>query len=215
MIGAVNVWLVRHRRRLVQSVVLLAGLWAAVLDYNLTKPLPSGLSVAGPLRDASGMELIYDLTYQVEGREVVEQEIFDRVFAMIDEAEGFVVLDMFLFNGLHGGERDYRPLSEELTQHLRARMAARPDLHAVFITDEINSFYGAYTSPEMEAMQDAGIQVVTTRMMRLRDSNPAYSAGWRIFMGWFGTGGPGWLPNLFGRIGTPRTLPGPEAIVGM
>jgi hypothetical protein len=196
-------------------LAVVAGLWCIVFVFNLTKPLPDGVSVTGPPRDAAGMEFLVDLTYQTPAGEVVQQEIFDRVLAMIDGAEDFVVIDMFLFNDLHSGDREYRPLSEELTQHLIARKTERPELVATFITDEINNFYGAYTAPHLVAMEEAGIQVVTTNMMRLRDSNPAYSAVWRMALGWFGTGGPGWLSNIFGPRGPRVTVRGLLRLLNM
>ena len=199
-------WRGRHRKRLIQALAGVSAAWVAVFAYHLVKPLPEGISTSGPLRDASGMEFLYDLTFRSADKEVVEQQIFDRVLSMIDTAEDFVVVDMFLFNGLHGGERAYRPLSGELVGHLVARRKARPGLSATVITDEINNFYGAYTSAEIAALREAGVEVVTTRLTRLRDSNPAYSAAWRMFGAWFGAGGPGWLPNFFGAAGPKVTL---------
>ncbi|MFH1764047.1 MAG: phospholipase D family protein [Gemmatimonadota bacterium] len=186
----------------------LVVVWLVVFAYELVKPLPEGISVEGPTRTASGIEFLYDLSYRLHGQPAVEQEIFNRVLSMIDAAEEFVVIDMFLFNGEHGGERDYRPLSSELTEHILSRKAARPNLKATFITDEINNFYGAYTGAGIERLQAAGVQVVTTRLSRLRDSNPVYSAGWRMLAGWFGTAGPGWLPHPFSPTGPKVTARG-------
>ncbi len=199
----------RLRRRVRAAVAVLLVAWLALYVFHLTKPLPEGVSVAEPLHPASGMEFLFDLTYQDQGQSVSDQVIFDRVLAMIDAAEEFVVIDMFLFDGEHDGERDYRPLSAELTDHLLARKAASPGLNATFITDEINNFYGAYTGTEIARLQSAGIQVITTNMSPLRDSNPAYSAGWRMLVRWFGTGGPGWLLNPLSSTGpkvTARSL---------
>jgi phosphatidylserine/phosphatidylglycerophosphate/cardiolipin synthase-like enzyme len=145
------------------------------------------------------MQFLYDLTYQHQGEQVVDQQIFDRVSSMIRAAEDFIVLDMFLFNEGGVGEGDFRPLSSQLTRNLLRRKRAEPGLRMTFITDEINNFYGAYTSPEISSLREEGIEVVTTRMERLRDSNPLFSAGWRIFPGWVGTGGAGWLPDLVNR----------------
>lgn len=194
---------ISRRIRLAASVLF--AVWLALFVYHLVKPLPEGISVEGPTRTASGMEFLHDLSYQFEGQPAVEQEIFDRVFSMIDGAEDFVVIDMFLFDGGHDGERDYRSLSSELTEHLIARKASNPWLRTVFITDEINNFYGAYTGAEIERLQAAGVQVVITRLARLRDSNPVYSAGWRMLAGWLGTAGPGWLPNLLSSGGRKVT----------
>ena len=167
--------------------------WAGSPSSSSTSPNPSLMASrsAGPMHSASGMEFLFDLTYQDQGRSVSDQVIFDRILSMIDAAEEFVVIDMFFFDGEHDGERDYRPLSAELTDRLLARKAANPGLKATFITDEINNFYGAYTGAEIARLRAAGIQVVITNLSRLRDSNPAYSAGWRLLAGWFGTGGTG------------------------
>ncbi len=187
---------------------VLAAVWLGLMAYHLRKPLPEGISFEGPARPSSGTEFLHDLSYQREGQPAVEQEIFNRIFSMIDAAEDFVVLDMFLLDGEHGGERDYRPLSEELVDHIISRKASKPALRAVFITDEINNFYGAYTSAGIARLQAAGIQVVITRLSRLRDSNPVYSAGWRMLLGWFGTAGPGWLPHPLSSTGRKVTARG-------
>jgi hypothetical protein len=198
--------LTRGRRKwILRGASLALGVYAVVLTFNLFRPLPQGVSVAGPLREAAGLEFLYDLTYQREGQLESEQRIFDRVFSIIDEAEDFVVLDLFLFNGEHGEEREYRPLSAELTRHLIGRKEADPDLQIIFITDEINNFYGAYTSSEIAELQGAGVRVIPTRMTPLRDSNPAFSGAWRILAGWFGTAGPGWLPHPLSSTGRKVT----------
>jgi len=186
-------------------LALVATAYAAAFLYGLFRPLPQGISVQGPLRDASDLEFLYDLTVARNGKPEVDQRIFDRVFAMIDAAEEFVVLDMFLFNGEHGGEHGYRPLSSELTEHLLAWKDSHPDGTAIFITDEINNFYGAFVSPEIADLRESGIQVITTRMTPLRDSNPTFSAVWRVGLQWFGTGGPGWLPHFLGSTGKKVT----------
>jgi phosphatidylserine/phosphatidylglycerophosphate/cardiolipin synthase-like enzyme len=189
--------------RLVGSGLIIT--WIVLFAFHLSKPLPEGISVAAPMRSAFGMEFLHDLTFQAGGHPLGEQRIFDRILSMIDAADDFIVIDMFLFNGEHGGERAYRPLSVELTEHLVSKKTSNPGLRATFITDEINNFYGAYTSPEIERLQAAGVEVITTRMSRLRDSNPAYSSLWRMFAGWFGTRGPGWLPHPLSSSGQEVT----------
>ena len=151
------------------------------------------------------MEFLHDLTYQRHGGQAVDQEIFHRVLAMIRAADQYIVLDMFLFNGEQGGEREYPPLSSQLTASLVEAKRGNPGLQVTFITDEINNFYGAYTSSEISTLREAGVQVVTTRLERLRDSNPVYSASWRIFPGWLPDGGPGWLPHPLSSSGRKVT----------
>ena len=74
--------------------------------YNVYKPLPDGLSLAGQVRTASEIAFYRDLTWvDAEGRRHSQQEIFDKVLKMIAEAKDLVVLDMFLFNDFMGRRR--------------------------------------------------------------------------------------------------------------
>ena len=184
------------KKRLRRVAVVLLPLWGGVCAYNtVLRPLPEGTSVAGDYHAVSDVDFLYDLTFQRDGASVVEQRIFDRVLRMIDEAERFVVIDMFLFNDEHGGDRDYPSLSGSLTERILARKAANPELYVAFTTDEINTFYGSYRPTHLERLEAAGVDVVITDLTELRDSNPLYSTVWRTLIGWFGSGGPGFFPH--------------------
>jgi phosphatidylserine/phosphatidylglycerophosphate/cardiolipin synthase-like enzyme len=188
------------------SAVVLATLWTAMCIHGVSRQLPVGISYAGDEHRDVPVEFLYDLTYQNDTGRVVEQAIFDRVFRMIDRAERFIVLDMFLFNGQHGGDREYLLLASELSARLTAKKRDSPDVEIVFITDEINNFYGAYTSREIRELRAHDVNVVVTDLTKLRDSNPAYSALWRALVQWFGTGGRGVLPHPLTSSGRKVTL---------
>jgi len=186
--------------------VLVAALWTTMCIRGVSRPLPAGLSFAGVEHRGVPVEFLFDLTYQSDNGQMVEQAIFDRVFQLIDRAERFILIDMFLFNGEHGGDREYLPLAERLSERLIAKKRASPDVQITFITDEINTFYGAYTSSEILSLRANGITVVVTDPTKLRDSNPAYSALWRPFLQWLGTGGQGFLPHPLTSSGQRVTL---------
>lgn len=188
------------------GTVVLATLWSGMCLHGVSRPLPEGISYAGDEHRGVPVEFLYDLTYEGDSGRVVEQAIFERVFGMIDRAERFIVLDMFLFNGEHGGDREYLPLARTLSERLVAKKQANPGLEIVFITDEINNFYGAYTSREIQDLRASGIRVVVSDLAKLRDSNPAYSALWRSFVQWFGTGGKGLVPHPLTSSGRKVTL---------
>ena len=78
-----------------------------------------GTSVAGAYHPAD-VDFLVDLTYRDGDSAVIEQEVFPAVFDLIDEAQQFVVIDMFLFNGEHGGDRAYVPLTEHLVERIVA-----------------------------------------------------------------------------------------------
>ncbi|UUZ94399.1 phospholipase D family protein [Paenibacillus sp. P25] len=149
---------------------------------------------------------LYDLTYKQGGRTVHEQHIFDRIFQAVDEAERFIVIDMFLFNSFTNADQDYPKLSETLTAKLIERKKMYPGLQIVFITDEVNTTYGSHTTPEFERLKAAGIPVILTDLDALRDSTPLYSAGWRMFFRWFGQSGGGWIPNPMAGAAPKATL---------
>ena len=121
----------------------------------------------------------------------------------IDTAQEFIVLDWFLFNDHRGpasrkAPAAHRALSAELRDRLLARRLAKPDLRVLFITDPINDIYGSAPSADLATLREAGVEVVVTDLDRLRDSNPLYSALWRLTARWWADAEPG-----TGRLANP------------
>jgi phosphatidylserine/phosphatidylglycerophosphate/cardiolipin synthase-like enzyme len=194
----------RSKRRFGRLFVLgFLAVWAVVALWNLFKPLPGGASVRGPIVETplADIEFLSDVTSaDAFGAPVMRQQIFDSMLAMIAEAREFLVLDFFLFNDHRGAALDAKPhraLSVELRDALLARKRAHPDLRVLVITDPINDVYGGLPSADFAALRGAGIDVVSTDLDGLRDSNAIYSAFWRLTMKWWsgdGAGEPS-LPN--------------------
>jgi phosphatidylserine/phosphatidylglycerophosphate/cardiolipin synthase-like enzyme len=189
------------RRR--TTVVVLALACLAFLPYGcqMRKALPEGLNFAGSMAPASDLDFLFDLTWvDSQGHRHVEQQIFDAMLHVIADAERFIVLDMFLYNPYLGDASDpTRRLSEELTDALVARKRERPTLDIIVITDPINTVYGGRDSGQFERLRDQGIDVVTTDLEVLRDSNPVYSLFWRLLVRPFGNAEGSLLPNPFGE----------------
>jgi hypothetical protein len=180
----------------------LLGLWFAVGTWNVVKPMPAGTDMNTPSLAvaASEVRFLKDLTYaNPQGTVIHEQQIFDEVFSIIDSAETFIVADFFLFNDLMGAESAvYRPLSRQLADRLLAKKRAQPQLTILLITDPINEVYGGVKSQVLEELRGAGIDVVVTNLVRLRDSNPLYSPWWRMLVQWWGNeADEGSMPNPF------------------
>jgi len=168
-----------------------------VMFYHRVKPLPPGISYAGntytiPEKD---VEFLYDLTYQKDGKEQYDHLIFEEVYRTIEEAEDFLILDLFLVNGYTKGDRDYPKISEKLSKKIQQQIKKKPDLKVVFISDVVNTTYGSHTAEQLEPLEDLGAEVVYTDLNSLRDPNILYSGVWRTALGWFGQDGYGWLPN--------------------
>jgi hypothetical protein len=124
------------------------------------------------------------------------------------------VLDYFLFNGQGGpvGPLDYEegglaPVSRELIGALSELKQAQPALPVLVLTDPINDYYRGTALTDLAALRSLGIDVVVTRLDGLRDSNPAYSAAWRMLFGWWlPTQGEGAFPNVLDAEGPKLPL---------
>ena len=93
--------------------------------------------------------------------------------------------------------KPHRELSIELRDALLARKREMPQMRILVIADPINDVYGGLPSRDLAALRGAGIEVVTPDLDGLRDSNPIYSAFWRLTMKWWSGDGSGdaSLPN--------------------
>ncbi len=198
----------RRRKKTIGLLLLLLVVWLfAVLLYQMNKPLPEGISFESRVYRMQQVDFLHDLTYPVPGREFTqERQIFDRTIEMINEAEQFIVIDVFLFNDYTHEGQEYPKVSAKLAKTLIERKKAVPDLDVTFITDEVNTNYGSSANELLESLKKAGIRVVVTDTDPLRDSTPIYSAFWRTFIQWFGQSGHGWVPNLMASDGPDITL---------
>lgn len=173
-----------------------------VAFYHTKKALPENISYAGTIHEvaSSDVHVFTDKTFLDEdGVRQSEQQIFDEVLRMIDDSVEYVLVDMFLFNDLLGAATtSYRGITDELTGALVSQKEQNPSMVIQVITDPLNIIYGGYSATHLEQLEAAGILVVITDLTRLRDSNPIYSAPWRVFGQWWGNSTePGLLPSPF------------------
>lgn len=176
------------------------------LLFNDYKSMPKGTSIETKTYLMKEPLFIYDLTFLKKNKIVREQRIWKKIFSMIHEAEEFIIMDMFLYNDDYNKNISYPKLSEELTKKLIKRKKEKPYLKIIFITDEVNNFYGAYKSHFLSELEKSGIEVIITDMSKLPDSNFIYSFIWKSIFRWFGTAGRGWLNNPFNPNGSKVTL---------
>jgi len=183
-----------RRRWILRSVaaVLLVA-WLATAAWQSAKPLPAGLRVAAtPVTvDAARLHFLADVTANdAFGQPVITRQIFDATLALVADAKDLLVVDYFLFNAQRGAldaapDPRLLPLSAMLRDALLARHKADPQLPILVLVDPINSGYGPVLAPELAALKDAGIDVVTVDLDPLRDSNALYSAAWRLSLRWW------------------------------
>ena len=172
--------------------------WMKVFGYSM--PEDAGLAFSGETK-VDQIRLLVDETWlDAAGQRHVQQEIFESVFSMIDEATEFILLDFFLMNEfLYDPMPGLRRLSAELADKLVKKCRISPDIEIIFITDPINSVYGSIESQLFSTMEQAGVHVVWTDIDQLRDSNPIISKPWRLFLKPWGTGPGKAIKNPLGE----------------
>ncbi len=130
----------------------------------------------------SSIEFLYDLTYKDEnGIIVYEQEIFDRIFEIIDSAENFIIADFFLFKSSE--KQVHRNLAEELTSHLINKKKQNPKMPIYFTTDYLNEMN--FDNRHLERLKQEGIIVkyYSPHKTKNFDEETWVNSFWKLFRG--------------------------------
>ncbi|HIJ79967.1 MAG: phospholipase D family protein [Desulfobulbaceae bacterium] len=187
-------------------ISIFLGLWLGMMIYGRQMSLPAGISMLGHEYRVRDVAFFYDVTFKKGEAIVREQQIFDRILTVIDQAQRFVLLDMFLVNSEYDRGPEYPQLAARLVAKLIDKKLKNPALDIVLISDEINTHYGSAQSVYFNKLKEHGIAVIITDNTRLRDSNFIYSALWRLLGQGLSPQGHGWLPSPFSKNGEKMTL---------
>jgi PLD-like domain len=147
------------------TLILLLIAWAAVAFWNVVKPLPPGtraMSLSARLAE-SDLELV---------TAAARSNVMARALNLVEHAEQLVVIDE-------------SPLPREVAQALLLRRHVRPHLKIVVVVDPAPAAYGGTPAQDLASLERQGIIVARVRLERLRDSNPFYSAFWRLAFDWW------------------------------
>jgi phosphatidylserine/phosphatidylglycerophosphate/cardiolipin synthase-like enzyme len=167
------------------------GTWLAIAWWGTHKTLPPGMRVASAASVAAEKDVAFiaDITAaDAFGRPAISQGIFDAVLAVVRGAHEFIVLDYGRFGGaddVSDVKPPQRALAAQLQDALIQRRRELPALRVLLITDPVNDEYGAQLDPALATLRGAGIDVVTVDLAKLRDSNPLYTALWRVAFSWW------------------------------
>lgn len=199
----------KRKRILFGFIALFIIVYAAMILWHTFKPLPEGVSFNGDLHPIPSIEMVTDLTYALEKEgktRKTENEIFDSIYNMIESAEEFVVIDMFLVDGFYEKDEGFPSIADDLSSAMANKKEQNPDMPVIFITDPINRGYGSYENEWFKKMRDAGVEIIYTDLDPLRDSTPIYSGLYRTFFQWFETGDNGWIPNAMASEAPKMTI---------
>ncbi len=197
------------------AAALLLG-WAGMAWWQTSKPLPEGVHVSGApvAADTRELQFLADTTASdAFSQPILTQQLTDTTLALIANAHDLLVLDYFLFNSQRAAgteaaaDQRLKPVAQRIRDALLARRKADPKLAMLVLVDPINVAYGDELGPELGTLKAAGIDVVLTNLDPLRDSNPLYSAAWRLlFNWWLPSAGAGPFPNLIDGGGAGVSL---------
>lgn len=173
-----------------EYVLILLGWLATVGIYQSHKPLPEGLNYRSEVHQVAegDIEFLADLTYEDStGNIIYDHEIYDTIDSLVNGAEKYIYIDMFLFNSFLGpANYAYRELTPELTKSLILKKVANPNIKIDFLADPLNTLYGGYKSPELQFLKNGGVNVIISDLRKMRDNTYLYSPVWRTFIQWFG-----------------------------
>ncbi len=183
--------------------IVITAIVAVPLWFGWSTQAPEGTSYESPPSSVSDLRLLYDLTYRKDHQTVHDQRILEAQIKMIEEAEDFIVADLFLYNDYYNTEKyQFSDSTQRMTDALIAQKRKLPGLKAYLITDEINNSYSSVLNWQFRQLEENGIEVIVTDLSKVRDSNPLYAGYYRAYIRHFGLGsGEGWLKNPFGDNG--------------
>ncbi|MDY0132411.1 MAG: phospholipase D-like domain-containing protein [Desulforegulaceae bacterium] len=168
--------------------------------FYFIKPLPDGTNFESDFQNVSQIKFLKDLTWvNKENTLEKDHEILNTILKKIDEAKDFILIDMFLFNDFMGKPlKKDQSLSNKLKNALIEKKKQNPDIFICVITDPINTVYNGLVNPIFEELEKNKIKLIFTNLDELRDSNPVYSAFYRVFLKSFGNSPAETIKSPFG-----------------
>ena len=152
--------------------------------------LSEGLTMKSEVYNADNVEFYYDLTYKKDGETHYERQIWEQAYDILDKAEDFFLMDIFVFNDYLGkGVKEKLqplPIAEEFAQKILEKRKRDPNVEIYLILDESNTFYGAFDNKTHKKLEQAGVKIGYVDLTKLRDPMLVYSAPWRLFIQPFG-----------------------------
>ena len=192
-----------------KKYLLISILALFTMSCSTIKTPPLGVNYEGPLRDSNNVEFHYDLTYlDKDGNIRYDRKIWDATYKVVDEAKDYLIVEMFLFNDIYNKDKEHYPeFAKEYMRRLIKKKMENPNLKVYVLLDENNNLYGAFEHPFITEMKNAGIDVITVDIFKLKDTFPWYSPIWRTLIEPHGNPqGKGWIGNFYGPMWPKLTL---------
>ena len=93
-----------------KKLILLGAFLILFSSCATIKTPPLGVNFEGPLRDAKNVDFHYDLTYlDKDGNIKYDRKIWDATYEVVDNANDYLIIEMFLFNDIYNKDVDKFP----------------------------------------------------------------------------------------------------------
>ena len=188
---------------------IVLGIVMLLISCSTIKVPPQGVNYESKLYNAENVDFHYDLTYlDKDGNIAYDKNIWDATYKLIDDANDFLIIEMFLYNDIYDRSSGRFPeFAKEYTERLLAKQKANPNLKVYVLLDENNNLYGANEHPFITEMKNAGINVIIVDIYKLKDTFPWYSPVWRTAIEPLGNPkDKGWITNFYGKDYTKLSL---------
>lgn len=180
-----------------------------ILSCSTIKVPPVGVNYESPVRRSNNVAFHYDLNYvDKDGNIRYDRNLWEATYKIVDEAQDYLIIEMFLFNDLYDKSIENFPeFAKEYTERLVKKKQENPNLKVYVLLDENNNFYGAFEHPFITQMKEAGIDIIMVDIMKLKDTFPWYSPIWRTVIEPLGNPtDKGWITNFYGEMWPKLTL---------
>lgn len=175
--------------KIIKLKLLFFNIFIFLLILSCTS-LPEGLAVKSEIYNADDVEFYYDLNYEKDGERYFDRQIWGEAYKILDEAQDFFLMDIFVFNDFLGkGVReklDPIDIATEFSEKILEKRKKDPHVEIYLILDESNTFYGAFDNLTHKKLEEAGVKIGYVDLAKLRDPVPIYSKPWRLFIQPFG-----------------------------
>ena len=143
---------------------LIFFLLCAILLISSCTSLPEGLATKTEVYNADNVDFYYDLNYETaDGERKFDRQIWDEAYKILDEAQDFFLMDIFVFNDYLGkGVREkLQPIdiATEFAEKILEKKKKSPNVEIYLILDESNTFYGAFDNPTHKKLEEAGVKI--------------------------------------------------------
>ena len=103
--------------------------------------LPEGLATKTEIYNADNVDFYYDLNYESDGERKFDRQIWNEVYKILDEAQDFFLMDIFVFNDFlaKGVREKLQPIdiATEFSEKILEKRKKDPNVEAILSMEHL------------------------------------------------------------------------------